>query len=345
MKKRNTHHFLTYIVGAIVGLVIGFFAVKIIYSLQYGSVHTTIYRIKPDIFSVENIMIIICFGALGVLEASLVIAKKKLKTRVLASNTLQKELTEKDKFLVYAGHVLRTPATALKWGIESFLDREYGDFLPEQEVMMKKLYNHTNELLNLIEDYINFSKLKIHVLQLSLSLVSVKSIEQKIKSISQTHARRSDIKNITITCTNKSDIKKLGLVPFMMIDQMRLLHSIESIIENAVDYNDPEGQVTIETLRTENNFLVTVSDTGIGISDSDKEKIFSEFFRSKKARQIKSVGSGVGLFLVKLIVEGNNGKVWFESVENKGTTFYVSIPLCKNIFKPEEKNEVILKNI
>ncbi|MEK7124135.1 MAG: HAMP domain-containing sensor histidine kinase, partial [Patescibacteria group bacterium] len=169
-------------------------------------------------------------------------------------------------------------------------------------------------------------------------------IEDDIKNVLQNHSIRAKEKNIAINHSFHYP-KTKGEIPFVVVDKLRFLHSIENIIENAIDYTLPGGRIDFLMEVTKNDLFITISDTGIGIGEKDKNNIFSEFFRSHKARELKSVGSGIGLFLIKLIIEAHDGKVWFDSIENKGTNFYVKVPLRQKPVKPNEKLEVFLKNI
>jgi signal transduction histidine kinase len=110
----------------------------------------------------------------------------------------------------------------------------------------------------------------------------------------------------------------------------RLYEVCENLIHNAVKYSRPKSTVTIRLESTsEGEVSLSVSDTGIGIPKSEREKIFGKFFRASNALRWKTEGSGLGLAVVKNFVEEMGGHVSFESEENKGTTFLVRLPLAK----------------
>jgi two-component system sensor histidine kinase VicK len=107
------------------------------------------------------------------------------------------------------------------------------------------------------------------------------------------------------------------------------------LLSNAVNYSPPRTAVTIKIEKNEKNFLLTVSDQGIGIPKADQSKIFTKLFRSGNAQLFKTDGTGLGLYITKLILDAIDGKIWFESntkeqglpAGKQGTTFYVTIPL------------------
>ena len=100
-------------------------------------------------------------------------------------------------------------------------------------------------------------------------------------------------------------------------------------IENAIKYSDMHGKIFITVKEHEGMIEVSVKDTGVGISEEGKAKIFEKFYRDPEAQKKEIIGSGIGLYTTKKIVESNGGKIWFESNEGEGTTFYFTIPITK----------------
>ncbi len=110
-------------------------------------------------------------------------------------------------------------------------------------------------------------------------------------------------------------------------DKVKLV--ITNLIDNAVRYTSEKGKVVVSLEKNDNNIEVSVEDSGIGIPEDQKERIFTKFFRASNAVRTETEGSGLGLFICKNIIEAHDGEVWFESEEGKGSKFYFSLPIKK----------------
>ncbi|MDD5430794.1 MAG: ATP-binding protein, partial [Candidatus Pacebacteria bacterium] len=102
---------------------------------------------------------------------------------------------------------------------------------------------------------------------------------------------------------------------------------LQNLISNAVKYTTKGGRISVKISKEEKNFTIEVSNTGYGIPKNQQDKIFTKLFRADNAREIDPEGNGLGLYIVKSIINSAGGKIWFNSVENETTTFYVSIPI------------------
>jgi signal transduction histidine kinase len=105
---------------------------------------------------------------------------------------------------------------------------------------------------------------------------------------------------------------------------MRIL--IQNLLSNAVKYTPPEGSIAASLILDKKSLHLKVADTGYGIPAAQQGKIFTKLFRADNAKEKEQDGNGLGLYIIKSIVESNGGKIWFESQENKGTTFYIDLP-------------------
>ena len=122
-----------------------------------------------------------------------------------------------------------------------------------------------------------------------------------------------------------------GQLPKVFVDKEKIKISIENLVENAINYTPKNGTVTLALSKdTNNNILISVKDTGIGIPKDQQERIFTKFFRSGNALRVQTEGSGMGLFVSKNIVESHKGKIWFESAEGQGTTFFILLPALQS---------------
>jgi two-component system phosphate regulon sensor histidine kinase PhoR len=342
IKKNN--NFFTYFFGIFLGLLIGFLAVQFFYYIEYGNVLNIVSRVKQHNFSGKDFMILVNFLVLGVLGSYIFVIRRVVKKCFTDLNSLKTQSEDKDKLLGFAAHALRSPATNIKWGIDAFLHQNYGPLNKKQEKIMQELYGNTRQLINLIGDYIDLSKLGLGHLEVSLTSVAVETFWQDIERVLQVYDNIAKLKNITVERSIQY-ARNRNENPRIMADMPRLISVVENLMENAANYTFSGGKITLKMNVTKDYFLLQISDTGIGIDPEDQSKIFSEFFRSMRARELKSTGSGIGLFVVRLIVQAHKGKIWFSSEKNKGTTFYVQIPLSFGEPNAVEKLEVFLKNI
>jgi two-component system sensor histidine kinase VicK len=116
-------------------------------------------------------------------------------------------------------------------------------------------------------------------------------------------------------------------LPLVAVDLNIIRMVFQNLLTNAVKYTPSGGDMTLNIKKDKNNIIISVTDTGIGIPKNAQSKIFTKMFRADNARVKDPEGTGLGLYIIKSTIEKTGGKLWFESEENKGSTFYVSIPL------------------
>src|SRR3989344_6081750 len=229
-----------------------------------------------------------------------------------------KELDKlKDEFVFLASHNLRTPLTVIKGYIEIIQqDKTLGEDILSQ---IKKISTSTKELEEITETL--------------LSLVSLEKGEEKfekvavdigdmIKRICEGLNKKMTEKRVTFTFELPTEP-----LPRIKIDKNRIVQAFTGLIDNAIKFNKEGGQVVIKIEKKTKEVLVSIQDTGIGISKEEVSNIFKKFNRATDVLTYNYVGIGLGLYLTKLIIEAHRGKIWFESEVGKGTTFYVSFPV------------------
>ena len=125
--------------------------------------------------------------------------------------------------------------------------------------------------------------------------------------------------------------KPKGPLPKVRVDEEKMSLVIQNLLDNAIRFNRPDGQVTISVKGDKKNIEVMVKDTGIGIPPAQQERIFAKFFRADNAIKSETEGTGLGLFICKNIIEAHGGKIWFESKQGQGSAFYFTLPLKAEI--------------
>lgn len=145
------------------------------------------------------------------------------------------------------------------------------------------------------------------------------SLKSTIYSAVASVRARAEDKSIALRCDIEPGVEKI------FGNQFSIEEVITNILLNAIKYTPENGSVTFGARDEKDRVLVAVSDTGIGIPEDEKDKVFDEFYRASNARKHEKDGTGLGLSIVKQIVERHGGSIWVESIENYGTTFWFAL--------------------
>jgi PAS domain S-box-containing protein len=241
-----------------------------------------------------------------------------------ASRDRQMEQMKND-FLSIAAHQLRTPLTGMRWSLEMLLDS--GSVDKEIASELRKIHENSCRMSVLIDDLIDASRINQKLL--SEAPVSVNPAEVVLSSIESMRAV-AEKRKITITSRMSKDVPEIPLIKDGFLEVMG------NLIGNAIKYSKDGGEVRVEAIRRGGSFRVSVSDQGIGIPKSEQGKIFTRFFRATNAMLKEADGSGIGLSAVKSFLDEMGGRIWFESIEGKGATFFIELPIVQNA-KPIKK--------
>ena len=175
-------------------------------------------------------------------------------------------------------------------------------------------------MMKLIIDLLDVTKTEMGNLPMELRPIEIKKIaEEAIVDV----APLAKAKNIVL------NLKIEDALPLILSDQEKCRMVFTNLIENSIKYSKGRGTVDISARQKGDYIEVSVADDGVGIPRAQQKNIFQKFFRSDNAMKHETVGTGLGLFIVKAIIDTNKGQIWFTSEENKGTTFYFKIPIAK----------------
>jgi len=223
-----------------------------------------------------------------------------------------------DKIISMVSHELRTPLTSIKGFAETIIQED----LNKSEIIKfaNIIYNEADRLNRLVNSLLNLSRLESAKVNFNIKNVDIKEIIENVIELMYPKIKNSNIK---LNREYEDEIIYKALA-----DEDKTEQIIINLIDNAVKYSPNGGTITIGIENKESEVLVYVKDTGIGIPENEKHKIFEKFYRTTISISI-SQGTGLGLVITKYLVEGQGGKIWFESQENIGTTFYFTLP--KNI--------------
>ncbi len=228
----------------------------------------------------------------------------------------------KSEFISLASHQLRDAPTVISWCAEALLNQDSKNLKKRQIEYIEEIYKRNKSAIALINDLLNVSRL-------DLGTFIIEPEELSLKDICENEAKQFDlaIKEKDLEVIQNYDAK----IPKINADPQLTQVIFQNLISNAVYYTPFGGKISIDLSPVDDvlgkRIVFKIADTGCGIPKPQQAKIFNRMFRADNARAIRSGGSGLGLYVVKSIIDQAGWKIRFESQENKGTVFYVDIPL------------------
>lgn len=232
----------------------------------------------------------------------------------------ERELQEtRASFISVASHQLRTPLTSMRWFSEMLLEGDAGPITDQQRHFVQSIYQGTDRMISLVSLLLQIARVEGHRLKIDPRPTNLRfhtndvliTLRPMFNAKSQTVEIHSDPENL----------------PEIPIDQGIMWQVVQNLLSNANRYAPEQSVITVNIVQKGDIIVYSVSDKGIGIPESEKGKIFEKFYRAENALLAVPEGSGLGLSLVKSLVLGWGGEIWFESQEGQGTTFFFTIPV------------------
>jgi len=249
---------------------------------------------------------------------TLMMRHKKVKDLIFAQNEeLEKADKEKMLFFRFVSHELKSPIIAVQSAINVVLDVMDTNLKPKARDMLERGRKRTVQMIEILKDLVSLSyeeKEEKHEPELVVPCEHIPEVIDYYRPL----AEEKNIKLIETVCKQRKGFQ---------LDKFVFEKIITNLISNAVRYTPNSGNVTIKTDLDDNFWYLMISDTGIGIPKEDQELIFKEFYRSGNAKKFEAVGTGLGMSIIKKMVEQENGEVFVESEVGKGSTFTVRFPL------------------
>lgn len=252
---------------------------------------------------------------------------------VLTNITEQEKIErERREFVSNVSHELRTPLTSMRSYTESLIDGAWQD-----DVLAPRFLNviqaETDRMIRMVTELLMLSKIDAGRQKLSLELINTTQLLQQIvdrfNMLIQTEAYAAKKYEIV------QDIDDQAL--WIEADQDKIIQVIDNIMNNAIKYSPDGGQITVRLVESGGNVVISVTDQGLGIPRQALPYIFNRFYRVDKARSRDQGGTGLGLAISKDVVTLHGGKIWATSVENQGSTFFISLPKYDDRFSDEEE--------
>jgi signal transduction histidine kinase len=225
----------------------------------------------------------------------------------------------KSEFISIAAHQLRTPLSAIKWSLKMVLDGDLGKPTEEMNEFITKSYKTNERMIRLVNDLLNVSRIEEGRFFYKFSPLN---LVEFINGVVLDFIPLCKDKKIAITWSPPKEN-----IPLIQGDADHLRLAIQNLLDNALKYTPNNGMITIslQKVKSKGELILRIKDTGVGIPQDEQERIFSKFYRGTNVIKLQTDGSGLGLFIVKNIIERHDGTVTFDSTE-KGTTFTIILP-------------------
>lgn len=255
---------------------------------------------------------------------------KDKKGKILGCVVIFRDVTKdrqvdlaKTEFVSLASHQLRTPLSAINWYVELLQNESNGKTNSKQKEYLDEVGKSSKRMVDLVNSLLNVSRL-----ELGTFIVEPKPVELKSLISGSIKEMKLAIEKKKIKVSEKyQDIDKISL------DEKLIRIVVQNLISNAIKYSNEGGEVEVELTSgdkidpkySKDDIIISVKDHGFGIPKSEQSQIFSKLFRATNAKVKEVEGTGLGLYMSKLIIEHSGGTIWFESEENKGSTFFVRL--------------------
>lgn len=242
--------------------------------------------------------------------------EKKVAERTQELTTALEEVKKisrrKTDFVSSVSHELRTPLTSIKGYAAILLTGKLGAIPPEAKERLDKINRHSDELGNIVNELLDISRIESGKVSMNLEPYDLKSVVDKVEDLLSGQLKEKLI-NLEIKI-NPGEFK-------VLIDSTQINRVFINLVGNAMKFTPAQGKISISANKKDGLVQVDVSDTGCGIPADSLETIFEEFFRVENSINQEVKGTGLGLALVKRIIEAHQGKIWAESRVGSGSTF------------------------
>ncbi len=240
--------------------------------------------------------------------------KVEERTRQLtgALEEVKKISKRKSDFISSVSHEIRTPLTSVKGYAAILLSSKLGALPEEVRVRLEKINRHSDELVHMVNDLLDISRIESGKVEIKKEPLSLRAIAEKISDL---FAEQFKTKNITFSSNIPEDCREISA------DRSQIERVFMNLVGNALKFTPQNGKIDIGASRLNNVIQINIKDTGFGIPEDAQEAIFEEFYRVDNTINQEVKGTGLGLTLVKHIIEAHQGKIWVKSKVGEGSTF------------------------
>jgi len=226
----------------------------------------------------------------------------------------------KTEFINIVSHQLHSPLSNLRWAAELLMSGRLGSIEEKQSEYLKIIKENVQRMRELVSDLVIVSRLESANLVLNKNEIFLSDL---VNQLIEEFRPLIKAANIEINFTSEKNL------PRVLADPLQIKLVIENLLENAINYTKEKGKIVILLEKRGENLYFEISDNGVGIPKKDQKFIFQKFFRSENVLKYQTQGTGLGLYICKAIIEKSNGKIGFKSEENKGSTFWFTLPIVR----------------
>jgi len=306
----------------------------LVFGLLIAVIILLVWRVQHHILATNNNLglsgaekiefILLAVLAVGFTIGSVLYLISVLNTQKLLNLERLSAQNSKDELLSLASHQLRTPTTAVKQYLGMIIEGYIGTLSKEQLRIIKRAYTSNERQIETIDQILYITKANAGRLELQKSYFNLNQIiEESI----------SDLNSVIRERHQKVTFKPAYVNLPIYADRHCVRLVVENLLSNASKYSYSGGRITICTNRKDNTAILSVTDTGVGISSDDKNKLFKKFSRLDNELSVQAGGSGLGLYLGKTLVEMHGGRIRVASEMKKGSTFTVQLPSSPSGYK------------
>ncbi len=225
----------------------------------------------------------------------------------------------KTEFVSLASHQLRTPLSTINWYAEMLMAGDAGELNKEQKKYLNEIYEGNQRMVGLVNDLLNVSRIDLGTFSMEPTPTDIVALAKQV-----VQEQEPDIFK-----RKQSVVESYQPETMVMPVDPKLMRIIfQNLLSNAIKYTPERGSIQLTIAQQAGSVKITVADTGYGIPVSQQNNIFQKLFRADNVKAKDTVGTGLGLYLAKSIVEHSGGTISFTSVENQGTTFTITLPLA-----------------
>jgi signal transduction histidine kinase len=274
----------------------------------------SVVHIPPRSYSEKDVELVTTFAD----QAVIAIENARLFQEIQQkSQELEVANEHKSEFLANMSHELRTPLNAVIGFSEALIDQMFGELNEKQTDYLNDIHTSGKHLLSLINDILDLSKVEAGRMELDIEDFDVPSALDNTLTLIRERAQQH---GITLSLNVKSEVAEFRA------DQRKLKQIMLNLLSNAVKFTPDGGSITVEAKHVGEDLEVSVTDTGIGIAESDQDKIFKEFSQASGVYANKQEGTGLGLTLTRRFVELHGGSIRVASELGKGSSFTFTLP-------------------
>jgi signal transduction histidine kinase/CheY-like chemotaxis protein len=276
-----------------------------------------IWRNEVRPFEARELAIASAFAGQAAMAVNQVKLVQQLQER---SAELEVASRHKSEFLASMSHELRTPLNAVLGFSEVLLERMFGDINERQEEYLRDIHGSGRHLLELLNEILDLSKVEAGRMELEYATIEPAPLLDEVVSLLR---ERASVHGIELRVAVADD------VAVVYADRLRLKQVLVNIVGNAVKFTGDGGSVTVRAVTDGDEVRFTVTDTGVGVPEEDRERIFESFQQGGRGAA-REEGTGLGLTLSRRIVELLGGRMWLESEVGVGSTFGFSVPTASD---------------